>query len=95
MEYDSRVRQVPPGSSPVRELLHAIAEMLEVAPPATSEHTEDCHQLLLRRAKATREALRSLLVCHDEPADGEVMLWVQRLRDELHDLPVDYPVHQS
>jgi hypothetical protein len=83
-----RERQVPPGSTPVRELAHAIDQALALPRPATERDEVTYLRILRDRARLVRSAVRKIL--RDREADDrDVMLAVAALRDEAAQLGDD------
>jgi len=83
---DPPIPPVPPNSTPLRELAHAIADALTLPKPATT-----CDELTYLRisrdhARVVRQAMRRLLADR-EAGDGDIMITVATLRDETAQLP--------
>lgn len=78
---DPAIRQVPPGSSPLRELAHAIDDALALPAAATTRDEVTYLRITRDRARLVRQAARRLL--SDREADDEdVMAIVTVLRDQ-------------
>ena len=76
------VRPIPPGSSPMRELCHAVDQALALPAPATVRDETTYLRILRDRVLADREA-----------EDGDVMLAAASLRDEAAQLGDDQYDH--
>jgi hypothetical protein len=85
MEDHPAVRHVPPGSTPLRELAHAVDQALALPAPAT---TGDglCYLHIHRdRARLVRHAMRCVLADR-EVGDDDIMAIVTSLRDQAAQL---------
>jgi hypothetical protein len=82
------IRQVPPGSTPLRELGHAINQALTLPKAATTREELMYLRILRDRVRLVRQALRRLLDDH-EAGDGDVMAVVTMLRAEVAQLGDD------
>ena len=87
---DPPIRPVPPNSTPLLELAHAIADALTLPNPATTRDELTYLRIGRDRARIVRQTLRRLLADH-EVDDRDVMITVASLRDEAAQLPdADY-----
>jgi hypothetical protein len=82
------VRPIPPGSSPLRELCHAVDQALALPGPATLRDEVTYLRILRDRARLVRQAVRRLLADR-EAGDRDVMLMANSLRDEAAQLGDD------
>ncbi len=82
------VRQIPPGSTPLRELLHAMVQALQLPSPATTKDELTYLRISRDRARAVMFACRRLLD-NREADDADVMAAVTQLREEVGQLPSD------
>jgi hypothetical protein len=85
---------VPPGSTPLRELAHAIAATLALPKPATTRDELTYLRISRDRSRLVLLACRRILAdreIEDDPRD--VMLAVASLRDEAASLPDDQYDH--
>lgn len=92
MNHHPPIRQVPPGSSPLRELAHAIEQALALPKPAILRDELTYLRITRDRARLVRKAVRRILADH-ESAGIDVMAAVASLRDEtaqLADASPDY-----
>ena len=88
MEDHAAVRHVPPGSTPLRELAHAVDQALALPAPATTRD-ELCYLRVHRdRARLVRQAMRRVLADR-EVGDDDIMAIVTSLRDQAAQLPDD------
>jgi hypothetical protein len=79
---------VPPGSTPLRELAHAVDQALTLPAPATTRDEVTYLRITRDRARLVRQAMRRLLA--DREADpGDVMRIVASMRDEAAQLGDD------
>jgi hypothetical protein len=86
------VRPVPPGSTPLRELCHAIDKALALPGPATLRDEVTYLRILRERARLVRRAIRRLLADR-EADDRDVMIVVCGLRNEAGQLSDDQYDH--
>jgi hypothetical protein len=86
------VRPIPPGSSPMRELCHAVDQALALPAPATVRDETTYLRILRDRVRLVRSAIRRLLADR-EAEDGDVMLAAASLRDEAAQLGDDQYDH--
>ena len=82
------VRQVPPGSTPLRELLGAITAALTLPRPATERDETTYLRIHRDRARLVLFTCRRLLADR-EADDRDVMVSVTRLREESAQLADD------
>jgi hypothetical protein len=82
------IRPVPPGSSSLRELCHAVDQALALPAPATVRDETTYLRILRDRVRLVRSAIRRLLADR-EAEDGDVMLVAASLRDEAGQLGDD------
>jgi hypothetical protein len=85
---------VPPGSTPLRELAHAIDQALTLPKPATEREELAYLRISRDRARLVRELMREILrdrEIEDNPRD--VMAAVTTLRAQVADLHDDIPGH--
>jgi hypothetical protein len=81
---------VPPNSTPLRELAHAIADALTLPNPATTRDELTYLRIGRDRARIVRQAMRRILADR-EAEDRDVMITVASLRAEAAQLPdADY-----
>jgi hypothetical protein len=79
-------RMVPPGSTPLRELLTAINQALTLPSPATTR--DELTYLRISRDRARLVMLMTRRVLADREADDvDLMIAVGQLRDQLADYP--------
>jgi hypothetical protein len=86
------IRQVPPGSTPLRELAHAVDQALTLPRPATTRDEITYLRIMRDRARLVRQAMRRL-IADREADDRDVMAAVTALRDatgQLADDACDY-----
>lgn len=74
------IRHVPPGSTPLRELAHAIDQALALPRPATRDEVGYL-RCVRDRARLVRRALQRILA-DPETGDDDVMTAVAVLRSE-------------
>jgi hypothetical protein len=86
-------RQVPPGSTPLRELAHAIEQALALPKPAILRDELTYLRITRNRARLVRKAVRRILDDH-ESDDTDVMSVVTVLRDETAQLADASPEYQ-
>lgn len=79
---------VPPNSTSLRELAHAVADALTLPRPATTRDELTYLRVSRDRARLVRQAMRRILADR-EIDDGDVMVMVASLRDEIAQLPDD------
>lgn len=92
---DHPTYDVPPGSSPLRELCHAIDQALALPKPATERDEVTYLRISRDRARAVREACRGILRDHDIEQDPrDVMAIVVSLRGITRQLGDDAYDHQ-
>jgi hypothetical protein len=86
-------RLVPPGSTPLRELAHAVDQALTLPGPATTRDELTYLRIMRDRARLVRQAMRRLIA--DREADhGDVMQIVASMRDETAQLADDATDHE-
>jgi hypothetical protein len=85
---DRPIPPVPPNSTALRELAHAVANALTLPRPATSRDELIYLRIVRDRARLVRQAMRRILADH-ETDDGDVMVMVAALRDEVGQLGDD------
>jgi hypothetical protein len=79
------IRPVPPGSTVLRELAHAVDQALTLPGPATTRDEVTYLRIMRDRARLTRQAMHCVLA--DREADDDyVMRIVASLRDEAAQL---------
>jgi hypothetical protein len=81
-------RHVPPGSTPLSELAHAVDQALTLPKPATLADETTYLRITRDRARLVRNAMRRLLADR-EAGDQDVMAIVATLRDEAAQLGDD------
>jgi hypothetical protein len=85
---------VPPASTPLRELAHAVANALTLPKNATTRDELTYLRIGRDRARLVVFAMRRILADHEiENEPGDVMAAVSTLRDqvaELHDDAYDH-----
>jgi hypothetical protein len=85
---DHPAPDVPPGSTPLRELAHAVDQALTLPAPATTRDELTYLRIMRDRARLVRQAMRRLIT--DREADhGDVMRIVASMRDEAAQLADD------
>jgi hypothetical protein len=90
---DPVIHHVPPNSSALRELAHAINNALALPNPATTRDELTYLRNTRDRARLVRAAMRRIL--HDrEVDDSDVMAMAASLRDQAGQLPDDAYDHQ-
>jgi hypothetical protein len=78
---------VPPGSTPLRELAHAVANALALPGPATTRDELTYLRITRDRARLVVIAMRRILADHEIENDpGDVMAAVTILRDAIAEL---------
>lgn len=81
---------VPPGSTPLRELAHAVANALALPRPATVRDELTYLRITRDRARLVVFAMRRILADHEIGNDlGDVMAAVTTLRDQVAGLGDD------
>jgi len=90
---DHPTPDVPPGSTPLRELVHAVANALTLPTPATTRDELTYLRIARDRARLVVFAMRRILADH-EADPGDVMAVVMSLRDEVAQLPDSSYDHQ-
>jgi hypothetical protein len=80
-------RIVPPGSTPLRELAHAIAMALALPRPATEQ--DELSYLRITRDGATLVLLACRKIMADREIEADVMAVVASVRDQVRQLPDD------
>jgi hypothetical protein len=90
---DLPIRQVPPGSTPLRELLHSIDQALALSAPAAQRDELTYLRITRDRARVVLLAVRKLLRDR-EAGDGDVMITVATIRDQVSQLPDDGYDHE-
>ena len=85
---DPVIRPVPPNSSALRELAHAIDDALALPNPATTRDELTYLRITRDRARLVRQAMRRILADR-EADDRDVMAAVTTLRDQAAQLPDD------
>ena len=82
---DPAIHPVPPGSTPLRELAHAVDRALTLPAPATARDEITYLRIMRDRARLVRGAMRRVIA--DREADGDdVMCIAVSLRDEAAQL---------
>jgi hypothetical protein len=87
------IRQIPPGSSPLRELAHAVNQALTLPKAATIRDEIVYLRCVRDRARLVRQAMRQVLADH-ETGDTGVMTAVTVLRTEFGQLGDDAIDHE-
>jgi hypothetical protein len=85
---DLVIPPVPPGSTPLRELAHAVERTLTLPGPATTRDEVTYLRILRDRARLVRQAMRRVLGDREEDP-GDVMAVVASLREETAQLGDD------
>jgi hypothetical protein len=87
---DHPTRSVPPGSTPLREVAHAVANALTLPAPATTRDELTYLRISRDRARLVVFAMRRILADHEiENEPGDVMTAVAALRDQVAELRDD------
>lgn len=87
------IRPVPPGSTPLRELAHAVDRVLTL-PNAAAARDEVTYLRITRdRARLVRLAMRRIATGR-ELEDRDVMITVTNLLDQAGQLGDDDPAHE-
>lgn len=85
---------VPPGSTADREILHSIAQALELPAPARADDPEYL-RVAAERMRTTRAVIRTILASpaceHDE---RDLMVFALRLREDVQSMPAVYAIHE-
>jgi hypothetical protein len=89
----ARSLDVPPGSTPLRELTHAVASALALPAPATTRDELTYLRISRDRARLVLLTCRRLLADR-EAGDRDVMLAMTSLRDQVALLPDDSYDHR-
>jgi hypothetical protein len=83
-------RPVPPGSTPLRELAHAVANALALPRPATSRDELTYLRIARNRARLVQFATQRILADREiEDTPGDVMAAVTTLREQVAELGDD------
>jgi len=82
------VPPVPPGSTPLRELAHAIHDTLTLPNPATTRDEMTYLRIMRDRARLVRAAVRRVLADR-EADDRDIMAVAVSLRDQAAQLGDD------
>jgi len=82
------IREIPPGSTAVRELAHAIDSALALPKPATERDELTYLRIARDRSRLVRAAMRRILADR-EIDDRDIMIAVTSLRDQAAQLPDD------
>lgn len=86
--HDDPIPPVPPNSSALRELAHAVAGALTLPAPATVRDELTYLRIIRDRARLVRQVMRRLLADR-EADDQDIMAAVTTLRDQAAQLPDD------
>lgn len=86
--HPARIPVVPPGSSVLRELCHAVSDTLALPRPATERDEVTYLRILRDRSRLVRQVLRRVLADR-ELGDLDIMIAVASLRDQAAQLPDD------
>jgi hypothetical protein len=87
---DPTIRHVPPGSTPLRELAHAVANALTLPKNATTRDELTYLRIGRDRARLVVFAMRRILADREiENEPGDVMAAVTTLRDQVAELGDD------
>jgi|SRR5215470_12729808 len=81
-------RIVPPGSTPLRELLSAVNQALTLPPPATARDEVTYLRITRDRSRLVMLTARRLLADR-EADDTDLMIAVAQLREQVAQLPDD------
>jgi hypothetical protein len=93
--HATRAPDVPPGSTPLREFVHAVAATLALPAPATQR--DEVTYLRISRDRARLVLLTCCKILADreiEADDSDIMLAVSSLRDQAAQLGDDQYDHQ-
>jgi hypothetical protein len=83
-------RPVPPGSTPLRELSHAVANALALPRPATTRDELTYLRIARNRARLVQFAMQRILADREiEDTPGDVMAAVTTLREQVAELRDD------
>ena len=93
MNDHSPIRQVPPGSTSLRELAHAIEQALALPKPAILRDELTYLRIIRNRARLVRQAMRRI-ADDREAGDGDIMTVVTLLRGEAAQLGDDAPDYE-
>ena len=85
---DHPTRDVPPGSTTLRELAHAVDQALTLPNRAANRDEVTYLRIMRDRARLVRQAMRRVLADREADAD-DVMCIVASLRDETAQLGDD------
>lgn len=83
-----RIREIPPGSTALRELAHAIDSALALPKSATERDELTYLRIARDRSRLVRAAMRRILADR-ETDDRDIMIAVTSLRDQAAQLPDD------
>jgi hypothetical protein len=87
---DPVIPHVPPRSTPLRELAHAVDRALTLPSEATTRDELVYLRIMRDRARLVRQAMRDILDDREIETDPrDVMAVVTSLRDETAQLPDD------
>jgi hypothetical protein len=93
--HATRAPDVPPGSTPLREFVHAVAATLALPAPATQRDEVTYLRISRDRARLVLLTCRKILADHEIEADpADIMLVVFSLRDQATQLADDQYDHQ-
>jgi len=81
VNHHAPIRPVPPGSTPLRELCHAVDQALTLPGPATTRDETTYLRCQRDRARLVRQAMRRLLADR-EAGERDVMTAVTMLLAE-------------
>jgi hypothetical protein len=91
----SPIRQVPPGSTPLRELAHAIANALALPRPAATRDELTYLRIVRNRARLVQFAMQRILADREiEDTPGDVMAAVTTLREQVAELADASPEYE-
>jgi hypothetical protein len=90
---DPATRPMPPGSTVLRELAHAVDQALTLPGPATTRDEVTYLRIARDRARLVRAAMLRILDDREAGA-ADVMAIVATLREETAQLPDDAYDHQ-
>lgn len=94
MNHHPAIRPVPPGSTPLRELAHAIDQALTLPAPATTRDEVTYLRIMRDRARLVRRAMRDIICDREIETDPfDVMAVVTTLREETAQLGDDVYDH--
>lgn len=92
---DRPIPHVPPNSTPLREIAHAVDAALTLPKPATERDELTYLRIMRDRARCVRQAMRDILGDREIEADGrDVMAVVGELRACIEQLSDDAYDHQ-